>query len=43
MLRRIFIQTALLQVNFYLQSHIQINEYRDRVILVSIFQDGFHP
>jgi hypothetical protein len=23
------------QVNYYVQSHIQINEYRDRFILVS--------
>jgi hypothetical protein len=26
----------LLQVHYYVQSHIQINEYRDRVILVGI-------
>lgn len=25
-----------LQVHYYVQSHIQVNEYRDRVILVSI-------
>jgi hypothetical protein len=25
----------LFQVNYYVQSHIQINEYRDRFILVS--------
>jgi hypothetical protein len=24
------------QVNYYVQSHIQINEYRDRFILVSV-------
>lgn len=26
----------ILQVHYYVQSHIQINEYRDRVILVSM-------
>ena len=26
----------LSQVHYYVQSHIQINEYRDRIILVSI-------
>lgn len=31
-----FILMYLLQVNYYVQSHIQINEYRDRVILVRI-------
>ena len=24
------------QVHYYVQSHIQINEYRDRIILVSV-------
>lgn len=28
-----------LQVNYYVQSHIQINEYRDRVILVSAISE----
>jgi hypothetical protein len=27
-----------LQVHYYVQSHIQINEYRDRIIFVSIQQ-----
>ena len=26
----------IFQVHYYVQSHIQINEYRDRVILVSM-------
>jgi hypothetical protein len=26
---------CIFQVNYYVQSHIQINEYRDRFILVS--------
>lgn len=30
------------QVNDYVQSHIQINEYRDRVILVSYWILGFN-
>ena len=30
-----FCKSFSFQVNYYVQSHIQMNEYRDRVVLVS--------
>lgn len=30
-----FVNFFSFQVNYYVQSHIQMNEYRDRVVLVS--------